>query len=204
MTRVLERQQPQKRDRRTAVLAILALILGVGVSYKLVDEIRLRDATEKAAHQRFLNERVEFHKRNTGTRLNIERMETEMANIRKAPPIAPEHLLSVPTRPDVMTGMPLNQEPPTIAARPDPSRPVFPGFADVNVRRKLEEEKQALALERAAERQHIMEREATIKAFIENARRAGYQVQVDENLDVTVKRGPGSVQSLEGESNAAR
>lgn len=196
----LRKTQVKKRESHSSAgWLLLVPVVGL-VTFALMEGSPLSSSSTVAAPTQkptaddaAFRERVEFHRKMTGWKLNRERVDVDIQNRVTAPAIP----FGVPkvAQPNIMKGLPLAGETHHRKSSRDRSEPLNPGYADARVMYGLQEEQDAREWEKRAN-------ELYVKEFIDNARRGGYDVRIEEDGSVTAKpipRAPGSeVQHLNG------
>ncbi len=180
-------QKSESRNQKSLVGAILLIgflgLIWIGLnesgflgSRALVtaapspDVIRKKDAEE-------LQKIVDFHRNETGRKLNRERINIEFENQRTAPPI-PAGAKIIPEA-DVMRGVPITSEPFHRQSSRDRTSSETRDFTDTRTQMSLQEEQ-------AAQEAARLQRKQYIDQFIANAAKAGYKVRVEPNGQVKV------------------
>jgi hypothetical protein len=164
-------------------LALAALILLIGYALLTEDgQQRFRSVFNLEPFSKYSKEEVmeivDFHRFQTGTRLNRERVKVQFENALTAPPLEATDR-KVPMPDQVMKGLPLQGETHHRQSSRDRLVPVDPDYPDARAMYSLQEEKDARDFERLAYRQYVRE-------FIANAAKAGYKVEVDPHGEVRV------------------
>lgn len=129
----------------------------------------------------------------TGRELNRQRVATEIENFKKAPPLSESDLPK--NSKTMMEGIPLRPEGVDEISLRDQSRRSVPAsmdHPDNRIKYSLQEEQTAETVSRMNNKEFVRE-------FLENARRDGYNVKLDSDMNVIEvvpiqqSRGPGSV-----------
>ncbi len=123
-------------------------------------------------------ESVDFHRKTTGWKLNRERIGIDLDNRVTAPAITANGK-SLP-KPDIMMGLPLQGEK-NHMRQDDIIRQPSESYPDVNIANQIRKEQEAIAFDQAARNEFIRELE-------ENAARAGYDVQIDQDGNALFKK----------------
>lgn len=163
---------------RAIGLVLLALMVGLVGSVLLSKGDQISSSIASKLDHNKWQERVNFHRFETGLKLNRDRIEVEYENTQTAPPLGLTG--RKPVDPNVMSGLPLAPEPLVRKTSRDRLVPVNPDYPDARVMYGLQEEQAAGDWEEEAQRQYI-------EQFVKNASAAGYDVKVDDNLNVKVK-----------------
>lgn len=192
-TKVVAKPKPEPKSNLGPAL-LLAGALGL-VGYVAFAPSGPGAAVVSKMTPKQLQERIEFHRKTTGWRLNNERIETQIDNHYQAPNI-PFNAQKVKPQ-DMMKGLPLGSEANIGANAPEKTLPVNPSYADARIMYGLQEEQDNLAAEKLAKQIYVQE-------FIQNAAADGYKISVDKDGNILeaskssngYNRGPGNV--LEG------
>ncbi len=128
-----------------------------------------------------IQERLNFHRSTTGSRLNRERIDVQIQNHMQAPDLAGDAHKVKPY--DMMKGVPLTGEVPIYSRNEKKQWPVNPSHPDAKIMYGLQEEQERIEFERRAQ-------SAWVNEFKENARKEGYDVKVDKFGNVKAKRLP--------------
>ncbi len=178
------RQMPEDH---TKIFLGAALVIGMAVMTAfflgLPQHLASTDSTsiEKQAQieRDALAERVEFHRKSTGWKLNRERVKTELENDLSAPPlpVAVKHEAA----PDIMRGLPLQGEPAATVQPWKETTSLNPNYPDAKVMYMLQDEQDAVQWEERA-------REAYVEDLKKNAAAKGYDAQVDTEGNVRFQK----------------
>jgi hypothetical protein len=133
--------------------------------------------SELDADKQALEKRVNFHRIETGRKLNRERINVEFENVQTAPEIP--FGTKVQPQIDMMRGVPLAAEAPHRTTSRDRLVPVNPDFSDARTQYSLQEQQAAQEYEQLARKKYVDE-------FVANAAKEGYKVRVEPNGQVTV------------------
>jgi hypothetical protein len=179
------RIKTQARAKSNNIVLILALIgMVVMASVVLTPVLRAKFAPEgdrpvSLVDRDGLEQFVNFHRHETGMKLNTERIGVEIENAITAPSLGYD-AKKVPA-PNMLNGLPLAGE--TFAPsveRPDARvEQTNPDFPDARTEYNLQEQQDEAEWERRAQKQYVDE-------FVANAQRAGYRVKIDKYGRVTV------------------
>ncbi len=198
-------KSPRKaKDKSNSAAAILLILLFGFIGYG-IGEWRnsgassgvTEDKADLKTAEQALQERVQFHRSLTGTKLNRDRIQVEVENALTAP-VPTSNTYAAPPR-DMMAGVPLVAETLPNPSYRDRLKAANPDLADARIMYTLQEQQAANDWEEEARQQYIQE-------FITNAAKAGYKVKVDENGIVTVlgRIHPAEANRLPSTSGAAR
>ena len=181
------RTQPiaeQEKDRSLVIL--FALFIGtMGLVYyflmpTLRQPISLKHPKYSEEEEKSL---VQMHRYETGAELNSGRTNAEYKNMLTAPALSASSARFKPG--SMMDGLPLQQENNLRTNARDRLEAANPNDPDHRVEYILQDEQQAQEWEQQAQKEYLRE-------FAKRAHDAGYQVRINENLDVDVRREPGS------------
>ncbi len=128
-----------------------------------------------------IQERLDFHRSTTGSRLNRERIDVQIQNHMQSPDIGFDAHKVKPY--DMMKGVPLTGEVPNYSRNEKKQWPVNPSHPDAKIMYGLQEEQERMEFERRAQT-------AWVREFKENALKEGYVVEVDKFGNVKAKRLP--------------
>lgn len=126
-------------------------------------------------------DRVEMHRKLTGRKMNRERVDVQIQNHFSAPALAPD--VARQKAPDIMAGVPLAAEAHPRAVDASKPRMVDPDSPENRIMYGLREEQEAQWVDQQIEKQFV-------KEFVENARRGGYDLKVNSDGTVVIKRAP--------------
>jgi hypothetical protein len=122
-----------------------------------------------------IQERLNYYRTVTGGKLNRERIDVQIQNFQGAPSLdATEHKVKPPS---ILDGLPLKGE---TTAKTTKDLPDDPTFSEAKVAYGLQEEQERVDFEKRS-------REAWINEFVENARKDGINVSIDELGNVTAE-----------------
>ena len=173
--------KPKAKPVEKASSSKMPLILIVGalglIGYiALAPTSKTPNATKKMSDAD-LSERVEFHRKTTGWRLNNERIEAQIENHFQAPSLPAGAQKVKPA--DMMAGLPLQGEATGMEGlRDKKSLPVNPTYADAKIMYGLQEEQDRIETEARAQKLYLQE-------FVDNAAADGYDVTVDKDGNIT-------------------
>ncbi len=180
----LQSRKTQKKQKQSNVTAWVLFISAIGLFSYIGFAPGLAKHPNSSASQLTdtqIQERLDFHRDLTGTRLNRERIDVQLRNHFDAPDLPIDaHKVKVP---DMMSGLPLAGEQNLFAPRQKADWPVNPSHPDAKIMYGLQEEQDRVYFEKQA-------RKAWLTDFIENARKDGYAVQIDRFGNVKTKRIP--------------
>jgi hypothetical protein len=152
------------------------LLLGLGWLHIERNEIARQAVGHPttADRERERLDRIEFYRTQLGQRLNRSRVDTELKNERMAPRLSET---DTPRAGDsMMRGVPLMPE--NYESRfQDRKEPVHPDHPDARIQYGLQDEQHHDEFQKVVEREYVTE-------FVENARRQGYNIKLDKNLNV--------------------
>ena len=186
----------QEKDRSLVIL--FALFIGtMGLVYyflmpTLRQPISLKHPKYSQEEEKSL---VQMHRYETGAELNSGRTNAEYKNMLTAPAL-PASSARVKSG-SMMDGLPLQQENNLRTNARDRLEVANPNDPDHRVEYILQDEQQAQEWEERAQKEYLRE-------FARKAHDAGYQVRINENLDVDVRRDPSAGGTGRRPGNATR
>lgn len=124
--------------------------------------------------------KIEFYKKQLGRRLNRDRVQVELDNQWTAPPLKSNETNAESSGSGIMMGVPLLPEGYGSKSSRDRDRqtqPISMDHPDSRIQYSLQEEQLRDETQKASDQQYIRE-------FIDNARREGYDVKLNSNLEV--------------------
>lgn len=170
--------KPKQSNSMAPVIMVIGA-LGL-IAYVALSSSSPSGSVSKKLSPDELKERIEFHQKTTGWRLNNERIATQIDNHYKAPNL-PAGAEKVKPKDSMMSGVPLQGETNPMEGMRDQSMPVNPTYADAKIMYGLQEEQDRIETEKRA-------RKAYIQEFIDNAAADGYDVQIDKSGNYKVKK----------------
>ena len=193
------KSQPQSEQEKDRSLVILfALFIGtMGLVYyflmpTLRQPISLKHPKYSEEEEKSL---VQMHRYETGAELNSGRTNAEYKNMLTAPALPASSARVKPG--SMMDGLPLQQENNLRTNARDRLEVANPNDPDHRVEYILQDEQQAREWEEQAQKEYLRE-------FAKKAHDAGYQVRINENLDVDVRRDPSAAATGRRPGNANR
>lgn len=175
--------KPAKSAPQTNKIALILLVsAGALIAYGLGSALSSSSSSvpherKSALSQTEINERLKYYQTTLGQRLNRERIGVEIENFNQAPSLSgADHKVKPPS---MLEGLPLEGEA-NHFQRPKDS-PADPTYSEAKTGYGLQEEQERRRFEAEAEKQWVAE-------FVENARRDGYDVQIDPNGRVRARK----------------
>jgi hypothetical protein len=170
----------RKKERNPMALFLIVLVVAGGLFLLLGNQKKGSSAgvsggTQGSASSASIhtgNERVDFHRTQTGRQLNRERMNVEYDNAMTAPTDIKFEKKTNPN--EMLSGLPLSGETHHRGSTRDRTVPLNPDFADARIQYSLMEEK-------ATREWEEKERKRISEEFIAKAARHGYKVVVDKD-----------------------
>jgi hypothetical protein len=181
------RLAPKRRDKTPWLFLVPAFAL---VAFVWFDDASEHPTTRSPFSQTQRSDedeyarRVDEHRKLTGWKMNRERADVEIQNHFSAPPIAYD--AAKKKAPDMMAGLPLAGESHPRAQDAPKPRGISADYPDTRIQYGLREEQEARYVDQKIEQQFVDE-------FIENARREGYDLSVQQDGTVVIKRAPSQV-----------
>lgn len=177
----------REREKKTpwwlgpALIATAILVLGLGwlnvQRSGLTKQPVGHPTTTLDSLTREARKKVAFYQKQLGHRLNSRRVAVELTNLRAAPPLDVSNVPRVDR--SMMRGVPLMQE--NYVDQNYGSRnkvePMSQDHPDARIQYGLQEEQERTEFDRRAEQEYIRE-------FVENARRDGVHVRLDQDSNV--------------------
>lgn len=158
-----------KKSGTAIPFALVLLALG-GAAYVALDPVVTQvKSTKSQLSSQQIQERLNYHRMTTGTHLNRERIDVQINNHLQAPNLSVEDRKV--KAPDMMKGLPLIGESAN-SPRDKKDLPVNSQHPDARIMYGLQEEQNRIEFEKASQK-------AWLEEFKQNARREGYDVQVD-------------------------
>jgi hypothetical protein len=180
----LKKADEKKRELSTKMLALCFIVPAICLfSYAIFssdinESLHTSTARQSMLTPEQIKERLAYHRAMTGARLNRQRIDVQIQNYRQSPEIAFDaHKIKAPS---MMDGLPLVGEQINTGRTVKKDLPYDPSYSEAHIAYGLQEEQNRVEFERQAQKQWV-------KDFVENARKDGYDVKIDEFGNVKAK-----------------
>jgi|GEM_PF-6874139 len=179
----LKKQEEKKKESNGKLQALFLLVPAIGLAtYALLGSDMFAPsqpvARKSALTPDQIQERLEYYRHITGSKLNRDRINVQIQNFKQAPELsATDHNVKPP---NMMDGLPLSGEANNFSRNPKGDLPYDPTYSEAKIGYGLQEEQDRQIFEKQA-------REAWVQEFVENARKDGYDVKIDKFGNVKAK-----------------
>ncbi len=180
VTKLKKNEDAKKQTRTAKASALVLLVAAISlIAYGLLStetSMTSQTAARKSAlTPEQIQERLSYYRTITGGKLNRDRIDVQIQNFKTAPNLGALDQKVKP--PSVMDGLPLQGE---TRAKNTKDLPYDPTYSEAKIAYGLQEEQERIKFEKLA-------REAWIQEFIDNARRDGVDVKIDDFGNVTTR-----------------